>query len=74
MDAIYNHIEIFGKASETYGFDRGGYTMGNIKKAAALGVKHVGIAPIGKVKWAVSEKMREKIKRERAQVDPQKMY
>ncbi len=69
LDAIHNHIEIFGKAPETYGFDRGGYSLGNIKKAAALGVKHVGIAPTGKSKWAVSEKMQEKIKRERAQVE-----
>ncbi len=34
-----------------------------------LGVKNVGIAPTGKTKWSVSEKMSEAIRRERAQVE-----
>jgi hypothetical protein len=36
LDAIHNHIEIFGKAPEVYGFDRGGYSPGNIKKLQNL--------------------------------------
>jgi IS5 family transposase len=69
MEAIREHIKLFGEAPQTYGFDRGGYSKSNIKKAAKLGVKNVGIAPTGQAEWAVSEKMSEKIRRERAQVE-----
>ncbi len=69
MQSIKEHIELFGKAPKTYGFDRGGYSKANIKRAKKLGVKNVGIAPTGKAKWSVSEKMSEAIRRERAQVE-----
>lgn len=69
LESIKEHISHFGKAPETFGFDRGGYSGANIKRAKKLGVKHVGIAPLGKAKWAVSEKMSETIRRERAQVE-----
>ena len=69
LQAIHEHVSIFGKAPEIYGFDRGGYSSSNIKKAKNLGVKHVGIAPLGKAPWAVSESMSDKIKQERAQVE-----
>lgn len=69
MEAIKQHQKIFGDAPQIYGFDRGGYSAANIKNAKKLGVKHVGIAPTGKAPWAVSESMRKKIVRERAQVE-----
>ena len=69
MQSIKEHIALFGEAPKTFGFDRGGYSRTNIKKAQKLGVKNVGIAPTGKAKWAVSEKMSEVIRRERAQVE-----
>ena len=69
IEAIGQHIEQFGIAPETYGFDRGGYSSRNIKKASKLGVKHVGIAPTGKKEWAVSKIMQKKIKSERAQIE-----
>jgi IS5 family transposase len=59
----------FGQIPKTYGFDRGGYSRKNLKKALKFGVKYVGIAPKGKDKWAVSDTMQTKIKRERAQVE-----
>ena len=40
IDAIQKHIEIFGTAPTTYGFDRGGHSAANIKKAKKLGVKN----------------------------------
>lgn len=67
--SIREHIALFGHAPTTFGFDRGGYSKANIKKARQLGVKNVGIAPTGKAKWEVSEKMSEMIRRERAQVE-----
>lgn len=33
------------------------------------GVKHVGLAPLGQAKWAVSGKMKDVLVRERAQVE-----
>ena len=69
LEAIKEHIALFGQAPETFGFDRGGYSRANIKKAKRLGVKNVGIAPTGKAKWDVSKKMSESIRRERAQVE-----
>ena len=69
IDSIHQHIELFGEAPTTFGFDRGGYSGQNIKKAKELGVKNVGIAPLGQANWSVSTKMSEKIKCERAKVE-----
>lgn len=69
LQAIKEHIAVFGEAPKIYGFDRGGYSQANIKKAKKLGVQHVGIAPAGKANWEVSEDMSEVIRRERAQVE-----
>jgi hypothetical protein len=68
-EALAVHYEMFGQIPETYGFDRGGYSENNIDVAQNLGVKHVGIAPKGKTPWAVSDDMRDFIRRERAQVE-----
>jgi len=69
IESIRVHQATFGKAPEVFGFDRGGYSKPNLKRAAKMGVKHVGIAPQGKAPWAVSEKMAERIRRKRAQVE-----
>lgn len=69
IESIREHIQVFGKAPKTFGFDRGGYSKVNIHRAKKLGVKNVGIAPTGKAKWSVSEKMSEVIRRGRAQVE-----
>ena len=69
IESIREHIQVFGSPPKTFGFDRGGYSKANIQRAKRLGVKNVGIAPTGKAKWEVSEKMSEVIRRERAQVE-----
>ncbi len=69
LQSIKEHIALFGEAPKTFGFDRGGYSKANLKKAKKLGLKNVGIAPTGKTPWSVSEKMSEVIRRERAQVE-----
>lgn len=68
IQAIKEHIELFGEAPKAFGFDRG-YSKINIKGAKSLGVKDVGIAPTGKAAWEVSEKMAERIRSERPQVE-----
>jgi IS5 family transposase len=69
IEAIKHHVNLFGSSPQVYGFDRGGYSESNIRKATMLGVKQVGIAPTGKAAWAVSKSMSEKIRRERAQIE-----
>ncbi len=69
IEAIQEHIEQFGNSPQIYGFDRGGYSGKNIKKAKKLGVNHVGIAPSGKKAWAVSETMKKMIVSERGQIE-----
>ena len=54
LEALNQHKKIFGEAPITFGFDRGGYSASNIKKAKKIGVKNVGIAPTGKTPWSVS--------------------
>ena len=68
-EAVKEHIKMFGEAPEVYGFDRGGYSKGNIKRISKLGVKDVGIAPKGKAKWEISETKQKLVKSERAQVE-----
>ncbi|NDF13433.1 MAG: hypothetical protein EB060_11555 [Proteobacteria bacterium] len=69
IQAIKEHIAMFGEAPIAYGFDRGGYSKANINRALKLGVKDVGIAPTGKTPWSVTDAKAEKIKRERARVE-----
>lgn len=69
LESLAVHKNTLGVIPEVFGFDRGGYSRGNIKKAKSKGVKHVGIAPKGKDQWPCSKKMKEIIKCERAQVE-----
>jgi hypothetical protein len=69
LQAIHEHVALFGKPPRVFGFDRGGDSVSNVKRAKKLGVKHVGIAPKGKKAWSVSDRMANCIRRERAQVE-----
>jgi hypothetical protein len=60
LESIKHHQRAFGEVPKTFGFDRGGYSATNVKKAKKLGGKNVGIAPTGKTVWAVGENMRKK--------------
>jgi len=67
--SLKEHMAIFGKAPEVFGYDRGGDSDANIRFSKKSGVKQVGIAPRGQRSWSVSEKMSERIRCERAQVE-----
>jgi hypothetical protein len=69
LQSIKEHIAVFDRPPRVFGFDRGGDSAHNVKRAQKLGVKHVGIAPKGKKPWSVSERMASQIRRERAQVE-----
>ncbi len=69
QQAVLEHVKTFGTIPETYGFDRGGYSKGNIEKMKKLGIKHIGIAPKGKADWEISKTKQKVVKSERAQVE-----
>lgn len=69
LKAVDDHIALFGKPPEAYAYDRGGYSKQNVCELKTKGVKHVGLAPLGQAPWAVHGAMKEKLVRERAQVE-----
>jgi IS5 family transposase len=69
VEAIREHIRIFGVAPDEYGFDRGGWSESHMEEMRELGVRRVGVAPKGKEAWKVSKSCEERIKLERAQVE-----
>ena len=69
IEALRVHERTFGHMPETYGYDRGGYSEANIKRAKKMGVKNVGIAPKGQAKWAIPDSLKQKVVNERAQVE-----
>jgi hypothetical protein len=69
VQAIQEHIRIFGAPPKEYGFDRGGWSEPHMDQIERLGVKRIGIAPKGKESWRVSKSCEDRIKCERAQVE-----
>jgi hypothetical protein len=69
VEAIREHIRIFGQPPREYGFDRGGWSEPHMEQMQNLGVKRIGVAPKGKESWRVSKDCEDRIKRERAQVE-----
>lgn len=69
LQAVDQHIAIFGKPPKSYAYDRGGYSSENVKTLKAKGVEEVGLAPRGKAKWAVEKKVKDTLVNERAQVE-----
>lgn len=67
--AVEEQIALFGKPPRAYAYDRGGYSEANIAALSNLGVAEVGLAPRGGAKWAVSEKAKKQLVKERAQVE-----
>src|SRR5216683_192688 len=69
VEAVKDHQALFGEAPRAYAYDRGGYSAKNVAALEEIGVKEVGLAPRGRVQWAVSEPTREKLVKERALVE-----
>jgi len=67
--AVEDLAALFGKAPTSYAYDRGGHSEENIKRLRQLGVRNVGLAPRGRAEWQVDGKIRDKLIRERAQVE-----
>ncbi len=69
VKAVDEHIALFGNAPQAYAYDRGGYSVENVKTLKTKGVKHVGLAPQGNARWVVGGKVKEQLVQERALVE-----
>ena len=69
VTAVEQHIALFGKAPRAFAYDRGGHSVKNVQRLQKLGVEEVGLAPRGRLPWAVDEKTRQMLVRERALVE-----
>jgi hypothetical protein len=69
VSAVDEHIALFGKPPDEYGYDRGGWSDENLSELQKKGVKKVGLAPRGSAGWAVNEATRKRLARERAQIE-----
>jgi hypothetical protein len=69
VTAVDDHIALFGKAPKGYAYDRAGYSEENVTLLKAKGVQHVALAPRGRAQWAVRGAMKQKLIKERAQVE-----
>jgi len=69
LRAVKDHIALFGRAPRAYAYDRGGYSTQNVVALRKLGVKEVGLAPRGRMKWAVNPEVRNRLVKERALVE-----
>jgi IS5 family transposase len=69
VQAIKEHIRIFGQPPKDYGFDRGGWSQEHLKEIKKLKVKNIAVSPKGKSKWLVGPQIQEKMISERTQVE-----
>jgi len=69
MRAVDDCIALFGKPPRAYAYDRGGHSLENVAELKKKGVQEVGLAPRGRVAWAVAEPVKERLVRERALIE-----
>lgn len=69
VTAVDEVIRVFGKAPQSYAYDRGGFSYAAVEKLKARGVRDVAVAPTGKAPWAVTESVRKRLARERVLVE-----
>jgi hypothetical protein len=66
---VREHIRIFGVPPRDFGFDRAAWSAEHKKLIRGLGVRNLGIAPKGQAKWEVGPRVKDRMTRERAQVE-----
>jgi hypothetical protein len=67
--AVKDHMALFGKPPRAYAYDRGGFSAANVATLKKLGVREVGLAPVGRAAWPVRGRSRERLIHERALVE-----
>jgi hypothetical protein len=66
---VQEHIRIFGSPPKDFAFDRAAWSVEHRKEIKKLGVKNLAIAPKGKGKWEVGPRVKDRMVRERAQIE-----
>lgn len=66
---VQEHIRIFGSPPKDFGFDRAAWSVEHRKELKKLGVKNLAIAPKGKAQWDVGPRVKNRMVRERAQIE-----
>jgi hypothetical protein len=66
---VEEHIRIFSQPPKDFGFDRAAWSKEHKDEIRKLGVKNVAIAPKGKAKWEVGPRVKDRMVRERAQIE-----
>ena len=56
--AVRDLISTFGRVPRAYAYDRGGWSVGNLRELKRLGVRDVGVAPRGQAEWLVSPRVK----------------
>jgi len=69
VNAVRNHMALFGRAPRAYAYDRGGYSRDSIEELKQMGVRQIGLAPRGRAEWEVKGRVKTQLMSERAQVE-----
>ena len=69
VQAVVDHVNLFGKAPRIYAYDRGGYSPDNVDKIADLGVKHVGVLPTGRTPSSLGPRIKKRVLQERCRIE-----
>jgi len=67
--AVEEHIRLFGKPPRDFGFDRAAWSELHKIEIKNKGVKNIAIAPKGQSDWDVGPRVKDRMIRERAQVE-----
>lgn len=66
---VKEHIRIFGEPPKDFGFDRSGWSHDHMQDIKKMGVRNVAVAPKGRAEWDVGPRVKDRMVRERAQVE-----
>jgi len=69
LEAVKDHAARFGRAPRAFAYDRGGYSVRNVRDLKKAGVKQVGLAPRGGAPSPVDEKTARRLAKERALIE-----
>ncbi len=69
VEAVKDHIARFGQAPHAFAYDRGGYSVSNVRALKKLRVKQVGLAPRGQAPSPVDAATTRRLAKERALIE-----
>ena len=69
LEAVKDHVSLFGRAPRIYAYDRGGYSPNNVLKIKERGVKQVGVAPTGRSRSTLGPRIKKRVIQERCRIE-----